>query len=194
MDALQLLKADHDTVRDLFKQFKNAKESDNTGQMQTLQQKIFTELETHTSIEEEVFYPAAEEQGGEVEELVKEGVEEHHVVKVLMDEIEALSPSDDAWAAKMTVLIENVEHHAEEEEEEMFPKLRKGFGGAKLEELGEQLLAAKERRGAASPLQDPSVELDLTKDELYAQAQELDIEGRSDMTKDELAAAIRARS
>jgi hemerythrin superfamily protein len=192
VDALELLKIDHDKVRDLFSKFKDAKESDDTGTMQSLQSEIFQELEVHTSVEEEVFYPAAEDAGEEAEELVKEGVEEHHVVEVLMGEIRGLSPDDDAWAAKMTVLIENVEHHAEEEEEELFPKLRKVFGDSKLEELGQQLEQAKARRGVVQPSGDALAE-EASRDALYEKAKELDIDGRSSMTKDELAEAVAKR-
>ncbi len=148
MDALQVLRADHEVVRDLFGKFKEAKQAKDTAQLQQLQQTIVRELEVHTAIEEEVFYPEAQQVGEEAEELVTEGVEEHHVVKILMDEIQQLSPHDDAFVAKMTVLIENVEHHAEEEEEELFPQLEKVFGHERLEAIGEKLQAAKERRGA----------------------------------------------
>ena len=192
MDALELLKSDHDKVRGLFEQFRSAKEADDVERLGRVQQEIFTELEVHIGIEEDVFYPEAEQVGEEAEELVKEGVEEHHVVKVLMEEILALSPDDDAWVAKMTVLIENVEHHAEEEEEELFPQLRETFGDERLERMGEQLEQAKQRRGAP-PTPQPDI-VDLTRDELYAKAQELDIEGRSDMTTDELIAAIKSAS
>ena len=187
MDALELLKRDHDVVRDLFEKFKSAKEADDTAAMEQVQRTIFNELEVHTSVEEEVFYPEAEEVGGEAEELVKEGVEEHHVVDVLMAEIRELSPDDDAWAAKMTVLIENVEHHAEEEESELFPQLRKAFGDERLERMGEKLAEAKRRRGGEVHPPTPD---QLTRDELYSKAQELDIEGRASMTKEELAQAI----
>ena len=190
MDALLLLKADHDVVRELFDQFKQAKESEDTARMGELQSRIFSELEVHTAIEEEVFYPEAEEVGGEAEELVNEGVEEHHVVDVLMEEIRDLTPDDDAWVAKMTVLIENVEHHAEEEEEELFPQLRKAFGTERLERIGEKLTDAKRRRGGE--VHRPTAEGmgDLTRDELYEKAQQLDIDGRASMSKDELAEAI----
>ncbi len=151
MDALQLLKSDHDTVRGLFEQFKQAKEAGDTERMGTVQRAIFRELEVHTSIEEEVFYPEAEAVGEEAEELVKEGQEEHHVVEVLMKEVSGLKPGDGTFAAKMTVLIENVEHHAEEEESELFPKLREAFGRERLRRMGTALREAKERHesGAA---------------------------------------------
>ena len=187
MDALELLTKDHETVRRLFAEFKKAKESEDTSRLVSLKEQIFNELEVHTGIEEEVFYPAAKEVGGEAEELISEGVEEHHVVDVLMGEIAQLQPDDDAWVAKMTVLIENVEHHADEEEEELFPKLRNAFGKERLERIGEELQAAKERRQAGRP----SISIDgVTREDLYEQAKERDIPGRSDMSKEELAQAL----
>ena len=190
MDALQVLKADHEAVRELFDKFKDAKEAKDTEELSALQEKIFRELEVHTTIEEEVFYPEAQQVGSEAEELIKEGIEEHHVVKVLMDEIEDLMPDDDAFVAKMTVLIENVEHHAEEEEEELFPKLRKVFGEDRLEAMGKKLQEAKARHGVA-PVSLEGLKA-LTRDELYDMAQTQDIDGRADMTKDELAEALAA--
>ncbi len=186
MDALELLKADHDTVRQLFREFEQAEEAEDADRMSALQSRIFTELEVHTSIEEEVFYPAAKDAGEEAEDLVKEGVEEHHVVDVLMSEISALQPSDETFVPKMTVLIENVEHHAEEEETELFPQLREVFGDERLATIGDELAAAKQRRQAGGT----GSAADRTKEELYEQAQEMGIGGRSSMTKDELAEAV----
>jgi hemerythrin superfamily protein len=180
MDALELLTADHNAVRGLFEQFSQAKEAEDSDRMREVADEIFAELEVHTSIEEEVFYPESKKVGGEAEELIAEGIEEHHVVDTLMTEIRRLTPGDEEWVAKMTVLIENVEHHAEEEEEELFPKLREAFGAERLERMGDELEQAKKRH-----------EIDLTgKDELYERAKQLGIEGRSDMTKDELADAV----
>ena len=124
MDALTLLTADHNRVRGLFARFSSAKESDDTETMAELAEIIHHELDVHTTIEEEVFYPWARDLSDEIAEVVDEGVEEHHVVKVLLGEIDELQPGDDEWLAKLTVVIENVEHHAEEEETEMFPKIR----------------------------------------------------------------------
>lgn len=143
MDAIEVLTSDHDTVRGLFEQFRTAKEAEDTDRMKQLQRGIFSELETHTRIEEDIFYPAVRDL--EVEELtetVAEGIQEHHVVKVLMREIEDVK-GDETFESKMTVLIENVEHHADEEESDLFPDLREKMGQARLQELGAELEAAK---------------------------------------------------
>ena len=143
MDAIELLTSDHNEVRAMFEQFKQAKEAEDTDRMRELQQQIFQELETHTRIEEDIFYPAVKAlDDEELTETVDEGVQEHHVVKVLMREIESVS-GDDTFAAKMTVLIENVEHHADEEESELFPEVRDKMGQPRLQELGAELEAAK---------------------------------------------------
>jgi len=143
VDAIELLTADHNEVRRLFEQFRQAHEAEDVDRMRELTKQIFAELEDHTRIEEEIFYPAVREADEEeLGETVDEGVQEHHVVKVLMREIESVS-GDDTFQAKMQVLIENVEHHAEEEETEMFPDLRQRMSQERLEELGAELQAAK---------------------------------------------------
>lgn len=143
MDAITLLTEDHDTVRGLFGQFRTAMGDDDRSEMDRLQKEIFEELETHTRIEEDIFYPAVRATGDDdVQGSVGESVQEHHVVKVLMRELEGLSDQD-VRRAKMTVLMENVEHHAEEEESEMFPEIREAMGDDRLQELGDELAAAK---------------------------------------------------
>jgi hemerythrin superfamily protein len=143
MDAIELLTSDHNEVRSMFEQFRTAKEAENTEQMRSLQQQIFDELETHTRIEEDIFYPAVKAlEVEDLTEVVSEGVQEHHVVKVLMREIRDGSDQE-VFEAKMAVLMENVEHHAEEEESEMFPDLREHMSAGQLEELGAELQAAK---------------------------------------------------
>lgn len=142
-DAIAVLTSDHDKVREMFSQFREAKDSRDERRMRSVQEEIFDELETHTRIEEDVFYPAIRDL--DVEELtesVDESIQEHHVVKVLMREIADLSDLD-VFGAKMTVLIENVEHHADEEESEMFPDVRQRMTSEELEQLGEKLTAAK---------------------------------------------------
>jgi hypothetical protein len=139
MDALELLKKDHQTVKDLFKK---AEEADGKAQKQIFEQ-IKTELETHTRIEETIFYPTVAEHE-ELKDLVLESLEEHKQVKTLLKEMENLTSDSEKFEPKLKVLMENVEHHAEEEEEEkMFPKVRKLFDSEELEELGAKLEAAK---------------------------------------------------
>lgn len=181
MDALRLLIDDHDKVRALFRQFESAQERNDTSMMNSTAAEVIAELKVHTQIEEQVFYPAVQAEGGdELDEIVREGVEEHHVVDMLIEEIEDLDASDETFAAKMTVLIENVEHHAEEEENEMFPKTSATLGTDRLETLGARLEEAK-RQAAIDAL---------AKEELYKQAKEQGIAGRSTMTKKELAKAL----
>jgi hemerythrin superfamily protein len=145
MDALELLTTDHQKVRELFDEFRTAKEADDEQTMQRLRQQIFEELETHTRIEEDIFYPAVKAlEIDELTEVVDEGIQEHHVVKVLMREIEGLSDTT-IFEAKMTVLMENVEHHADEEESEMFPDVREHMDDQRLVELGAELEDAKAR-------------------------------------------------
>jgi hemerythrin superfamily protein len=136
-DAIALLKEDHRTVEKLFKDFEGAK---GDGRKEKLARQICLELQIHTQIEEEIFYPAVE---GKIEEdLVKEAYVEHDAAKLLMAEIEAGSgQSDDYFDAKVQVLSEQIEHHVEEEEKELVPKVRKA--DVDLDALGEQLAARK---------------------------------------------------
>lgn len=181
MDALQVLKQDHDKVRGLFEEFRTAADADDGAKMGELASQIFHELEVHTTIEERVFYPAVRDAGGgELDELTDESNEEHHVVDLLIEEVKSLSPSDDRFKAKMTVMMENVEHHASEEEDEMFPEVRELMDATRLQELGQELTAEKGRVESESK----------SKSELYEQAKEQDIPGRSDMSKEELQQAV----
>ena len=186
MDVLALLTADHNRVRGLFEQFREAQEADRADDMQTVATKIIEDLEAHTTIEEEVFYPWAHELSQEIAEIVDEGIQEHHVAKVLMAEIKQLPDGSEEWVAKLQVLIENVEHHAEEEEAEMFPPLRDKLATDKLEQLAEQMEARKRDLGAPV-LAD---KIDLTKDELLDLAKAQQIPGRSSMSQEELAATV----
>jgi hemerythrin superfamily protein len=189
MDALELLTADHNRVRGLFTRFKAA-EGENDAQAARLAAKIFEELEIHTKIEEEIFYPAITTLSDEIHELVTEGVEEHHVVDNLMDEVKALSPSDEQWAAKVKVLIENVEHHAEEEEQEMFPKIRQAMDNDARSELGQRLEARKAEFGAPTAADKEH----LSTEDLNRLAREQEIPGRSNMKREELLATVAPES
>jgi hemerythrin superfamily protein len=186
MDAIDLLTADHNRVRGLFTRFRAAHDEERTEEMIELAAKIFQELEVHTTIEEEIFYPDVHDQDGEVAEIVDEGIQEHHVVKVLMEELPQVEAGSDEWVAKMMVLIENVEHHAEEEEKEMFPPVRSERDGAALEQLAAQMEERKASLGAPV-LAD---KIDLTKQELQELATAQEIPGRSKMSQEELAATV----
>ena len=140
LDAIELLKADHRKVEELFEKFENAK---GDGAKQRLALQICTELTVHTHIEEEIFYPACE---GKVEEdLLKEAYVEHDGAKLLIAQIMAGEPSDEFYEAKVTVLQEQIEHHVEEEEKRMeglFSQARKA--GLDMDALGAQLAARKQ--------------------------------------------------
>jgi hemerythrin superfamily protein len=143
MDALELLKRDHQKVKELFEK---AEATENAKQQKPIFDQIKTELETHARIEEAVFYPAIEKYE-ELKDMVLESREEHKQIKTLLREMENLNSSNEKFEAKLEVLMENVEHHAEEEEEgKMFPKVRKLMSREDLEQLGEELEAAKHKR------------------------------------------------
>ncbi len=186
MDALSLLTADHNRLRGLFARFQSAEEEKNSAEMVELAGRIITELDVHTTIEEEIFYPEIKGGDEELKDAIDEGMEEHHVAKVLIAEIKALSPDDDAWVAKMKVLIESVEHHAGEEEEEMFPETRTTFDKAVLEDLGTRLEARKAALGAPTAADKEH----LTTEELRALASAQEIPGRSFMNREELVATV----
>jgi len=143
MDALELLKTDHKTVKQLFKK---AEGNNNEKQQKQLFEQIKAELETHTHIEETIFYPAVEK-FDELKDMVLESLEEHKQVKTLLREMENLTEDSEKFEPKLKVLMENVEHHAEEEEEgKMFPKLRKLMNSETLDQLGQELEAAKNKQ------------------------------------------------
>jgi hemerythrin superfamily protein len=150
MDAIVLLKNDHKTVEKLFKQFEKESKKGTEGTA-GLVAEIIQELTTHTFIEETIFYPAAREGVPETTEEVLESVEEHHAVVWMLSELGGLDPSDETYKAKMTVLMENVRHHVEEEEQDFFPKVRSALGRRVLAQLGDQLEAAK-KDAPADPL------------------------------------------
>ena len=170
----------------MFTRFKSAKESDDLGEMTTLATKILDELEVHSTIEEEIFYPELHDLTDEVHESITEGYEEHKVVKNLMTEIRSMEPNTEDWAAKVTVLIENVEHHAEEEEQELFPKVRSNTSNEQRASLGDRMEARKAELGAPT-LAD---KIDLTGEQLTELAKEQEIPGRSKMSTDELRMAV----
>ena len=142
MDAITLLRADHKTVEQLFKRFEKAGDRAHVEKRQIVD-RIIEELSVHAAIEEQVFYPVARAAVPSTEDVVLESLEEHHIVKWVLSELVDLSPSDERFDAKVTVLIENVRHHVKEEEQEFFPKVRDRLGRKALSVLGEGLEDAK---------------------------------------------------
>jgi hemerythrin-like domain-containing protein len=142
MDALKLLKDDHDKVKKMLE------EGDSTTERAVkTRTELFTklkgELQVHEAIEEELFYPALK-QHAEAKEIVLEAYEEHDVVNTILGELEMTPVEDETWAAKFTVMKENLEHHIEEEEGEMFKQARKVLDESELDALGDQMQSRKE--------------------------------------------------
>ena len=143
-DAIVLLKEDHKEILKAFKDFEKAGENA-TATKGKLVDKIIELLTVHTYIENEVMYPRVRELLPELEDDVLESYEEHHVADVLVVELAALKPDAERFDAKATVLIENVRHHIEEEEQEWFPQVREGLGRKQLQEIGAEMVEARRR-------------------------------------------------
>ena len=137
MDALTLLKDDHDKMRKLLTELESTTER-GVKTRQELYATIKGELTVHEIIEEEIFYPALKDHP-KAKDIVLEAYEEHHVVDTVMAELDDLPVDDETWGAKAKVMQENVEHHMEEEEGEMFQKARQVFDRDELEELGTRM-------------------------------------------------------
>jgi hemerythrin superfamily protein len=148
-DAIALLKEDHKKVKSLFADLE--KSSMRGGpRAQKLVAQIDKELTIHTTIEEEIFYPAFRDavRSKDDKKMYFEAKEEHHVVKLVLPEVKEGGMAVEEFAAKCKVLKELVEHHADEEEKEMFPEARKVFGRPELQELGDRMAARKKELGA----------------------------------------------
>jgi hemerythrin superfamily protein len=139
MNALEMLEQDHQKVKGLFQEMGRASDQ---NKRKELFDKIDTELEIHAHIEETVFYPALE-QHEDLKDLVAEALDEHQEAKALLEELEELGPESHEFGSKLQELIEGVEHHIQEEEGEMFPKVRDFFDEGELHQLGQELESAK---------------------------------------------------
>ncbi len=136
MNAIELLKADHKVVADLFKQVEATKESEHPA----IFVKIKAELDVHAHIEEVIFYPKLKAEGNkELVDIVLEGIEEHRQIKMFLKELDAISNESERFEPKLKVLIEDTEHHVKEEEGEMFPLVKDQFDAAVIDELGAQM-------------------------------------------------------
>jgi hemerythrin-like domain-containing protein len=144
-DAISLLTQDHERVRGLLDELEQTTDKAASKREQLLAT-IEQELKVHTKIEEDVFYPAFLDAARKIDDkkLYYEAVEEHHAVDLVLPEIKQTDPTTVQFAAKAKVLKDLVEHHAGEEESEMFPRARKLLSREDLLRLGEQLTRAKE--------------------------------------------------
>ena len=141
-DAIVLLKDDHREIRKTFRAFEKA--GDNAYATKgRLVDKMIELLTVHTYLENEVMYPRVRDLLPDLEDDILESYEEHHVADVLVLELSTMTPDDERFTAKTTVLMENVEHHMEEEEQEWFPQVREGLGRTQLQELGAEMIRAR---------------------------------------------------
>jgi hemerythrin-like domain-containing protein len=142
MDAIALLKTDHDKVKRLLNELESTTERGVKTRTE-LFATIKGELTLHEIVEEEIFYPELKAHP-KAKDIVLEGFQEHHVVDLLMGELEALDVADETWGAKASVMKENIEHHIEEEEGEMFRTARQVFEDGELDDLGQRMEARKQ--------------------------------------------------
>ena len=143
-DAIVLLKQDHKDIRALFREFETAGERA-TKRKERLVERILEALTVHTYIENECMYPEVRKLLPDLEDAVLESYEEHHVADVLCMELATMKPDDVRFDAKTTVLIENVTHHMDEEEQDWFPKVRAGLSRKQLQELGARMIELKKK-------------------------------------------------
>jgi hemerythrin-like domain-containing protein len=148
MNAFELLKQDHKKVSGIFEKLEPTTERGIKTREELFAQ-LKQELDIHARIEETILYPALKE-AEETKDITLEAFEEHGVVKQLLAELDEMPKDDESWGAKLKVLQENVEHHVEEEEGEMFPSARKVLSQQQIEELGTRMEAAKQEQQKAS--------------------------------------------
>jgi len=142
MNALTLLKQDHGNVDHLFSRFETLGSDADDEEKGRVRDLVIEQLSVHAAVEEQIFYPAVRQRLDD-DFPVLEGLEEHHIVKWTLSELEGMSPSAERFDAKMTVLIESVRHHVGEEEDDLFPKVRSAFTVEELNELGDSMAALK---------------------------------------------------
>ncbi|WP_433716046.1 hemerythrin domain-containing protein [Nocardia sp. CA-084685] len=150
-DAIVLLRDDHKAIRKLFREFEKA-EQDAYATKGRVVDKIIEALTVHTYIENECMYPEVRKLAPDLEDDILESYEEHHVADLLVGELATMKPEDERFTAKTTVLIESVDHHIDEEENEWFPKVREELGRKQLQEIGARMIELK-KEAPTSPAQ-----------------------------------------
>ena len=143
MDAITLLRNDHKTVEALFKRFEKAGDHAFV-EKRAIVDRIVEELSIHASIEEQVFYPSTRSMVPSTEDIALESLEEHHIVKWVLSELDGLDARNERFDAKVTVLIENVRHHVKEEQDDYFPMVRNALSRTQLAHIGQALEQAKQ--------------------------------------------------
>jgi hemerythrin-like domain-containing protein len=141
-DAIVILKEDHKEIRRAFREFEGT-DATQTAQRGQVVDRIIELLTIHTYLENEVMYPRVRDLVPGLEDDILESYEEHHVADVLVSELAGMEPYEERFPAKATVLIENVEHHMTEEEDEWFPQVRAALGRSQLQEIGRELRKAR---------------------------------------------------
>jgi hemerythrin superfamily protein len=208
-DAVTLIKNDHRLMEKLFEQLKSGR-----GDRRALLEEVAARLTAHSHAEEQKVYPALAKAEPEEAAEVGHSVDEHHEAERLLHRVQRTDPDDASFDQALTELVDAVMHHVEEEENEILPKLQEAVDRQTLEKLGEEFEEVRARElagagfdearqgGAAGGGQDrggrgtsagATAPGDMTREQLYAQAKEAEIPGRSSMTKDELARALRER-
>lgn len=184
MDVTRMLEADHRQVEDLFEQIEKAEGADRTP----LIEELATSLQAHMALEEQVVYPTMKPVVGD--EAVEEGVTEHELARKALAEMQALAPDEPGFGAALDAVKAGIAHHVEEEEGEVFPKLRSN-GQKVLEEMAPPFM--KKRLELGLPMDADALAASATKDELVAEASSAGIDGASSMNKGELAEALAAQ-
>jgi hemerythrin superfamily protein len=150
MDAITLLKNDHRRIEKLFTRFERTGERARKTRRRIVDQ-VAADLTTHTTLEEHVFYPLVRQSVADSDYVILEAREEHHVVKLLLNELAEISPSDERFAPKVAVLIQAVREHVEREEREIFPRMRKSVGRARVVEIGDAMSKLQRKTRTSSP-------------------------------------------
>jgi iron-sulfur cluster repair protein YtfE (RIC family) len=184
MDPTKILEADHRKVEDLFAAIEKAEGDERTP----LIDELATSLRGHMELEERVLYPVMEPVTGG--ESVQEANTEHELARKSLDEMIALAPDEPGFGAALESVKAGIEHHVEEEENDVFPKLRSS-GKSVLDEIATPFMSTRLELGL--PMEAEALAAASTKDELLAEAQAADVDGASSMNKDELAAALAAK-
>ncbi|MEW6115301.1 MAG: hemerythrin domain-containing protein [Nitrospirota bacterium] len=148
MNIIELLKKDHEEALQLFDKLESMEEG-KSSDIDKLFSNLSQELEIHMSGEESIFYPALKD-NDETHTMILEGIEEHHVAKLILKEMSSLKSKDEKWFAKLSVLKENVEHHIEEEEGDLFTKAQNLLESSQLDTMGSEMESMKKEQMASA--------------------------------------------